>query len=98
MVEQIGVAIITILAALITTFVIPYIKEKTSKEQREKAIILSQAAVMAAEQIFTQQGQGQEKKTFVVNFLNDRGLAISEKEIDILIEAAVKELKLVTKR
>ena len=54
--------VIPILSILITTFLVPYIKEKTSKEQRETALILVQAAVMAAEQIFQEQGKGKEKR------------------------------------
>lgn len=88
--------VIPILSILITTFLVPYIREKTSKEQRETALILVQAAVMAAEQIFNQKGQGQEKKIFVLNFLKDRGLKITEAELDVLIEASVKELNLQT--
>lgn len=86
--------VIPMLSILITTFLVPYIKEKTSKEQRETALILVQAAVMAAEQIFKEQGKGKEKKEFVLEFLQSRGLKITEVELDVLIEAAVKEMKI----
>ena len=94
MTEAIGTAIITILAALVVNFLIPYIKAKTTKEQRETAVILVRAAVLAAEQIFNKTGQGQEKKIYVLNFLQSRGLKITEAELDVLIEAAVKEFNM----
>ena len=94
MTEAIGTAIITILAALVVNFLIPYIKAKTTKEQRETAVILVKAAVIAAEQIFNKSGQGQEKKIYVLNFLQSRGLKITEVELDVLIEAAVKEFNM----
>ena len=86
--------VIPILSILITTFLVPYIKEKTSKEQRETALILVQAAVMAAEQIFQEKGKGKEKKEYVLEFLQKRGLKITEAELDVLIEAAVKEMQI----
>ena len=54
-------------------------------------------AVLAAEQILREPGSGVEKKKmvteFVIKWLSDRGINISESELDILIEAAVKKMK-----
>lgn len=94
MIELIAKGLLPILTVVISYFLIPFLKEKTTKEQRETALILVQAAVMAAEQIFSDRGKGLEKKEYVFKFLNDRGLKITEAELDVLIEAAVKEMKM----
>lgn len=36
----------------------------------------------------------QEKKQYVIDFLNSRGIKLTAEELDVLIEAAVKELSL----
>ena len=42
--------------------VVPYLKSKTSKEQRETIMFWVSVAVSAAEQIFNERGMGAEKK------------------------------------
>ena len=55
-------------------------------------------AVKCAEMIFKEQGMGEAKKEYVVNFLNEmfnkNKVVITSEQIEILVEAAVKELKL----
>ena len=46
-------AVIALIAALITTFLIPYIKGKISKQQYDRLLEAVRIAVAAAEQIFT---------------------------------------------
>ena len=48
-------------------------------------------AVAAAEQLF-HTTQGKEKKTYVVQFLQEQGVTFSEAEIDAAIEGAVLKL------
>ena len=48
---------------------------------------------MVAEQIYRESGMGKEKKAFVLEFLEQKGLKIDLASIDNLIEAAVLELK-----
>ncbi len=49
-------------------------------------------AVMAYEQIYKVTGSGSQKKTAVIDFLKQKGVTLSEIEIDVLIEKAVYEL------
>lgn len=84
--------IIPILGAVVTYILVPWIKEKTTAEQQKNIKFLVQVAVNAAEQIFEEAGQGDKKKQYVIDFLNSKGINITEKELDILIEAAVFEL------
>lgn len=92
---RIVLGVISILGAILTYMVVPYLKSKTSKEQRETIMFWVSVAVSAAEQIFNERGMGAEKKKFVVEFLVEKGIKVSLDELDVLIESAVKELNLV---
>lgn len=91
---RIVLGVISILGAIITYMVVPFLKSKTSKEQRETIMFWVSVAVSAAEQIFNERGMGAEKKKFVVGFLVEKGIKVSLDELDVLIESAVKELNL----
>ena len=85
-------AIAALIVVIITAVLIPYIKSKTTAEQQREINAWDRIAVAAAEQIFTGQGRGQEKKAYVLAWLKERGLTVDEKELDAIIEAAVYEL------
>ena len=78
-------ALLTLLAALITAFVIPWLKAKTTAQQREQIAGVYRTIVFAAEQMYGN-GRGEEKLAFVEDWLKGHGY-----EIDgALIEATVK--------
>jgi len=87
--------IIPILGAIITYLIVPLIKQKTTKEQRENIYFWVKVAVQAAEMIYKEKGQGKLKKEYVVTFLQSKGMNITMQELDVLIEAAVKELNII---
>lgn len=82
--------IISVSVALITTFLIPFIKSQTKTKQQEEILKIVQVAVQAAEQ--TLKG-GEVKKEDVLRFMTDwlakRGITISDEQLDKLIESAV---------
>ena len=84
-------AVIALLAALITAFVIPWLKRKTSAQEREELLRWVEIAVAAAEQMWDST-QGEAKKKAVLAFLREKGFTFSESEIDSAIEAAVLKL------
>ena len=84
-------AAITLLAALLTAFLIPWLKRRTSAQDREELLRWVEIAVAAAEQIWGS-AQGEEKKKAVADFLREKGFSFSEREINSAIEAAVREL------
>lgn len=86
--------IIPILGAIATYILVPLIKEKTTKEQRDNIYFWVKVAVSAAEMIYKEKGQGKLKKEYVVEFLVSKGIKINLEELETLIEAAVKELNL----
>lgn len=83
-----------ILGAIITYILVPWIKQITTREQRENIYFWVKVAVAAAEQIYKEKGQGKLKKEYVVDFLVSKGINITIQELDVLIEAAVKELNM----
>ena len=87
-------AVLTLAVALVTTFLIPYLRARLTAEQLDTIKRWVNIAVRAAEMIFSGTGQGAAKKAYVVDFLNSKGFTLNEKEIDNLIEAAVLELKI----
>lgn len=83
--------IVMIILGIVAKVILPILKEK----QRYGII---DKAVKAAEKKYIQSGSGAQKKEFVINFLIKKGLVTPNElgeipiEVDILIEAAVKEL------
>ncbi len=45
--------------------------------------------------IYKEAGQGKLKKEYVIDFLTSKGISITMQELDVLIEAAVKELNII---
>lgn len=85
-------AVIALVAAIATAFVVPWIKSKTTSQQREDLIAWVKIAVAAAEQIFKGEKRGEEKKQYVLDFLENNGFSINENSVNVAIEAAVKQL------
>jgi len=86
-------AVVVLICAVITSVVIPLIRSKVTEQQLHTARTWVTIAVEAAEQIYKGSGMGKEKKAFVLEFLEQKGLKIDLASIDNLIEAAVLELK-----
>ena len=95
-------ACIPVLGVIITYFIVPFIKASVSEKKllqyKEWAIL----AVKCAEMIIKESGRGEDKKEYVMNFLNDmfnkNKTVITKDQLEILIEAAVKEMKEIESR
>ncbi len=85
-------AVIALCVALVTTFLIPYIKSKITKEQQDKIEYWVKIAVNAAEQTFKGTGRGEEKKKDVLQFLKGKGYIVDLDSVDRLVESAVLKL------
>ena len=84
-------AVIVLISALITTFLLPYLKQKLSDEKRQKLIFWIETAVKAAEQLYGSKA-GQQKKDYVVAFLLSKGIVADIDEVTALIESEVYKL------
>lgn len=85
-------AIIALVVAVITVFVIPWLKGKIDADKLEQIKLWVTVAVEAAEQLYNGTGRGEEKKAYVVKFLQEKGFTIDPDSLDKLIEAAVFNL------
>lgn len=85
-------AIITIIVFVIGTFLIPWIKQKIGASQTDELLNWVAIFVRAAEQIFRESGMGEQKKTYVIQRLQEKGYSLDLDAIDDMIEAAVLDL------
>lgn len=99
-VTQIILAVITLLSAIVTGFLIPLLRSKLGSEESklsESQIAILKAVartgVFAAEQIYNSD-EGQKKKSYVLELLRQQGFDVDLSAVDAAIEAAVKELKI----
>ena len=88
----IAVAVLSLLAAWISAQVIPWIKARTTAEQRRVAQRLVMVAVYAAEQLYKGDGRGEEKLRYVEQRLKEAGVTLDAALLMDMIEAAVLEL------
>ena len=89
-------AVIALLLAVLTVFVIPYLKSKMSKDEWEKLYSIVVIAVKAAEQVFKlshpEGGAGALKKQYVLQYLEALGYVVDTEEVNLMIENAVYEI------
>ena len=90
---QIILAVIALISAVLTGFVIPWIKSKLDDRQYEILVAFVKTAVYAAEQLFTSD-MWKEKKQYVVDLLEENGYKVDVTAVDALIEATVRELRI----
>ena len=84
-------AAVALLAAVITAFVVPWIRRKTTQQDRETMLAWVEIAVAAAQQLYHQLS-GEERKAYVVSFLAGKGYSVDDAALDNAIEAAVLKL------
>lgn len=82
--------VISVATAIVTAYLIPFLKSQTKTRQQEEILQMVNIAVRAAEQSLA---NGKVKKTdvitFVTTWLEERGIKITDEQLDKLIEAAV---------
>lgn len=85
-------AVIALISALISAYVIPWLKRKISAEKLAEVSVWVEIAVNAAEQLYAGGGRGAEKKSYVIQFLRHKDYAVDTADIGNMIEAAVHNL------
>lgn len=81
--------VIAVATIAVAVFLVPWLKEKLGAERAQQLEDLIWKAVQAAEQLFGA-GNGSEKKAYVVEYLEARG--VDAEAVDADIEAAVLEV------
>ena len=89
--------VVMVAALVITRYLIPWLKEKIGADKLAVAEKWARYAVLKAQQVLWEQG-GQDKKAYVTEFLKEilmaKNIALSDEQLDVLIEAAVKQMKI----
>lgn len=93
---QVVLACIPVFGAIMTYFIVPYLKSKVTATQMEEITKMVVKAVAAAEVLFDVPKSGNEKREYVINFIdkmfNSKKEVITKEQIRVLLEAAWKEM------
>jgi hypothetical protein len=85
-------ALLGLLAAIITMYVIPWLKSKTTNEQQAKIEAALRVAVCAAEQLYGA-GHGKEKLEYAAEHLRSRGYEVDEDAIEAAVYNYINTFK-----
>jgi len=85
-------AFMALIGAIITYYIVPMLKGTISTGKLINIMNWVEIAVTAAEQMKAAGIINVPKKDFVIAFLKDKGITITDEELDALIEAAVFEI------
>lgn len=93
---KIILTLIPLIGAIITGYIIPYIKTKISSAKLDEASKWITKATEAAEMLFNAPKSGEEKRQYVIAFIdkmfNSKKEFITEEQIRVLLEAALKQM------
>lgn len=84
-------AAIVLIASIVTTFVVPWIRSKVKNEDMAIFLRWVEIAVAAAEQLY-ESTEGELKKEYVLTYLRDKGYSVDVDDLENAIEAAVLKL------
>lgn len=89
--------LIPVIGAVVTGILVPYVRTKISVAQMDEIIKWVTKAVQAAEVLFDAPKSGEEKREYVINFIdkmfNSKNEIITKEQIRILLESAWKQMK-----
>lgn len=84
-------AVIALAVAIITAFVIPWVRSKTTAQEREDLLVWVDIAVAAAQQMFHEL-DGAERLKYALSMLEYKGFDMNDETIRDAVEAAVLKL------
>lgn len=88
---------VLIIVALLTTYIIPFIKTKVGEEKLALIISYTKIFVEGIEQLINEKNKGNEKKDLIMPLLMHKAdelhLHLTEADISLMIENAVKTMK-----
>lgn len=94
-------AIITILVAIVTSVIIPWIKDKIGSEKLGQLDYYIEKAVRCANQVYSPDEWALKKEfvyNYICNVINDKlNLSLTNEDINTLIEGAVNSVKALDK-
>ena len=89
--------VVMVAALVITRYLVPWLKEKIGADKLATAEKWARYAVLKAQQVLWDE-TGKDRKAYVTEFLKEiliaKNIALSDEQLDVLIEAAVKQMKI----
>lgn len=89
--------IVMVVVLAVARYLVPWLKEKIGIDKLAQIEKWTTYAVEMAQQVHWSQS-GEDRKAIVTEFLNEiliaKNISISEEQLNVLIEAAVKEMKM----
>ena len=89
-------AAIPVVGAIVTAYLVPYLKNKIGAENLNNITFWIEKAVAAAELLFDAPKSGEQKKAYVIDFINkmfnSKKTVITTEQIEVILEASVKAL------
>lgn len=85
-------AVVTLIAALITIYLIPWLKSKTSADQQAQMRMWVEVAVYAAEKLYGA-GHGDEKLAYAEQVLAQHNIKLDTQTLKALIDAEIKKME-----
>lgn len=89
--------VVMVAALVITRYLVPWLKGKIGADKLDAAEKWTRYAVLKAQQVLWEK-DGQDRKAYVTEFLKEiliaNNVALSNEQLDVLIEAAVKQMKI----
>lgn len=94
---NIVLAVFSVVAAVVSFYVVPFLKSKIGAQQYEKLLYFIKLAVRSAEQLFDA-SDNEEKKKYVLNAVKNMletslNINLTDEQLDTLIEGIVHEVK-----
>ena len=86
-------AVIALAAALVTTFLIPWIKQRLTAGQQEALESIIETAVLASEQLYGS-GMGKEKLKAALDYIESKGYKVDVQQIEAAVYALINADKL----
>ena len=89
-------SIVAILSVVVTTVIVPYIKQRLGDDKYAELTNYVEWAVRSAEQIYTPE-EWEQKKAYVMNYIiakaGELKIELTENDINILVEGIVNLVK-----
>lgn len=86
--------VLVVISIVISRYLVPWLKEKYTAEKLNNIYDKVSKAVQAAQKIYKESGQGILRKEYVIAYLKKMNINVTDAELDVLIESAVKMLDL----
>jgi LL-H family phage holin len=89
--------VVMVIALVVARYLVPWIKNRLEADKVDLIATWAKNAVLMAQQTLTS-NSGEEKKGVVTDFLREilkaKNIALSDYQLNVLIEAAVKQMKI----